>query len=56
MGKEHLLAGDKSLIAASLKNIYKPLIASGYTAPCPTIRDLWMALNNQRDKRQSSWR
>ena len=21
------------------------------TAPCPTIKDLWMALNNQRDKR-----
>ena len=24
---------------------------SHYTAPCPTIKDLWMALNNQRDKR-----
>lgn len=30
---------------------YKPLMESHYTAPCPTIKDLWMALNNQRDKR-----
>lgn len=29
----------------------KPLMESHYTAPCPTIKDLWMALNNQRDKR-----
>lgn len=26
-------------------------LTSHYTAPCPTIKDLWMALNNQRDKR-----
>ena len=51
MGKEHILAGDKSLIDDALENIYKPLMESHYTAPCPTIRDLWMALNNQRDKR-----
>lgn len=30
---------------------HKPLMESHYTAPCPTIKDLWMALNNQRDKR-----
>lgn len=51
MGKEHILAGDKSLIDDALENIYKPLMESHYTAPCPTIKDLWMALNNQRDKR-----
>mgnify|MGYP006866732027 CR=1 FL=1 len=51
MGKEHILAGDKSLIDDALENIYKPLMESHYTVPCPTIKDLWMALNNQRDKR-----
>ena len=28
-----------------------PSRESHYTVPCPTIKDLWMALNNQRDKR-----
>ena len=41
----HLQPEDRSLIAASLKNIYKPLIASGYTAPCPTLGDLYRDLN-----------
>ena len=33
MGKEHILAGDKSLIDDALENIYKPLMESHYTAP-----------------------
>ena len=28
MGKEHILAGDKSLIDDALENIYKPLMES----------------------------
>ena len=42
---------DRSLIAASLKNIYKPLIASGYTAPCPTLGDLYRDLNKSNLRR-----
>ena len=43
--------GEASLIAASLKNIYKPLIASGYTAPCPTLGDLYRDLNKSNLRR-----
>ena len=52
----HLQPEDRSLIAASLKNIYKPLIASGYTAPCPTLGDLYRDLNKSTCAVQSSWR
>ena len=51
MGKEHILAGDKSLIDDALEKHLQTLDGIHYTAPCPTIKDLWMALNNQRDKR-----
>ena len=47
----HLQPEDRSLIAASLKNIYKPLIASGYTAPCPTLGDLYRDLNKSNLRR-----
>ena len=47
----HLEPEDRSLIAASLKNIYKPLIASGYTAPCPTLGDLYRDLNKSNLRR-----
>ena len=47
----HLQPEDRSLIAASLKNIYKPLIASGYTAPCPTLGDLDRDLNKSNLRR-----
>ena len=47
----HLQPEDRSLIAASLKNIYKPLIASGYTAPCPTLGDLYRNLNKSNLRR-----
>ncbi len=36
-----MIPGDKSLIDRSLKNIYKPLVDSHYTIPCPTLVDLW---------------
>ena len=51
MGREHLLPGDKSLIDRSLKNIYRPLIKSGYRAACPTLTDLWRDLNAQSNER-----
>ena len=38
-------------IDRALRSIYKPLIESKYTAPCPTIKDLWAALNSQGDNR-----
>ena len=47
----HLQPEDRSLIAASLKNIYKPLIASGYTALCPTLGDLYRDLNKSNLRR-----
>ena len=47
----HLQPEDRSLIAASLKNIYKPLIASGYTEPCPTLGDLYRDLNKSNLRR-----
>ena len=47
----HLQPEDRSLIAASLKNIYKPLVASGYTAPCPTLDDLYRDLNKSNLRR-----
>ena len=47
----HLQPEDRSLIAASLKNIYKPLIASAYTAPCPTLGDLYRDLNKSNLRR-----
>ena len=47
----HLQPEDRSLTAASLKNIYKPLIASGYTAPCPTLGDLYRDLNKSNLRR-----
>lgn len=47
----HLQPEDRSLIAASLKNIYKPLITSGYTAPCPTLGDLYRDLNKSNLRR-----
>ena len=47
MKKENVLPGDRSLIDRALRSIYKPLIESKYTAPCPTIKDLWAALNSQ---------
>lgn len=37
----NMIPGDKSLIDRSLKNIYKPLVDSHYTIPCPTLVDLW---------------
>ena len=46
-----LFRSDRSLIADSLKNIYKPLIASGYTAPCPTLGDLYRDLNKSNLRR-----
>ena len=51
MKKENVLPGDRSLIDRALRSIYKPLIESKYTAPCPTIKDLWAALNSQGDNR-----
>ena len=51
MKKENVLPGDRSLIDRALRSIYKPLIESKYTAPCPTIKDLWSALNSQGDNR-----
>ena len=47
----HLQPEDRSPIAASLKNIYKPLIASGYTAPCPMLGDLYRDLNKSNLRR-----
>ena len=47
----HLQPEDRSPIAASLKNIYKPLIVSGYTAPCPTLGDLYRDLNKSNLRR-----
>ena len=38
-------------VVGDFESADKPLMESHYTAPCPTIKDLWMALNNQRDKR-----
>ena len=40
----NMIPGDKSLIDRSLKNIYKPLVDSHYTIPCPTLVDLWKDL------------
>jgi len=51
MEKENVLPGDKSLIDHSLENIYKPLVESGYTIPCPTLEDLWKDLNTQHNQR-----
>ena len=51
MGREHLLPGDKSLIDRSLKNIYRPLVKSGYRAACPTLTDLWRDLAAQPNER-----
>ncbi len=51
MGRENIQAGDKSLIDRSLKNIYKPLIASQYQCACPTLTDLWQNLAAQRSDR-----
>ena len=51
MKKENVLPGDRSLIDRALRSIYKPLIESKYTAPCPTIKDLWAALNSQGNNR-----
>lgn len=51
MAKDGLEAGDKSLIDRSLKNIYKPLVQSGYTAPCPTLTDLYNDLKAQPSER-----
>lgn len=51
MGKENILPGDKSLIDRSLKAIYRPLVESGYQTSCPTLKDLWADLQNQRSER-----
>lgn len=39
------------MIDRSLKNIYKPLVQSGYTAPCPTLTDLYNDLKAQPSER-----
>lgn len=51
MDKENVHPGDNSLIDRSLKNIYKPLVRSGYTAACPTLTDLWQDLQKQNHPR-----
>lgn len=51
MGKENILPGDKSLIDRSLKAIYRPLVESGYQTSCPTLKELWADLQNQRSER-----
>ena len=50
MGRDNLQAGDRSLIDRCLRNIYRPLVRSKYTAPCPTLTDLWQELNRQKDE------
>lgn len=47
----NMIPGDKSLIDRSLKNIYKPLVDSHYTIPCPTLVDLWKDLLAQHHPR-----
>ena len=47
----HLQPEDRSLIGQSLKRIYTPLVASGYTAECPTLKDLYAGLDRCKNTR-----
>ena len=47
----HLQPEDRSLIGQSLKRIYAPLVASGYTAECPTLKDLYADLDHCKNTR-----
>lgn len=47
----HLQPEDRSLIGQSLKRIYAPLVASGYTAECPTLKDLYADLDRSKNTR-----
>lgn len=44
-------AGGQKPDCCQPQNIYKPLIASGYTAPCPTLGDLYRDLNKSNLRR-----
>ena len=50
----NMIPGDKSLIDRSLKNIYKPLVDSHYTIPCPTLVDLWKDLLAQHHQSRAA--